>query len=63
MATVNRTSLREAFDEQKRMLFFALGRNGFPRLIRSEWDKISHALPDLLERSLFVGDFSFPAGV
>ncbi len=45
------------------VLFFALGRNGFPRLIRSEWDKISHALPDLLERSLFVGDFSFPAGV
>ncbi len=31
------------------VLFFALGRNVFPGLIRSEWDKISHALPDLLE--------------
>ena len=36
----------ETFDM---VLFFALDRNVFPGLIRSEWDKISHALPDLLE--------------
>ena len=48
-ASIERKLARRHLTEGGLVLFFALDRNVFPGLIRSEWDKISHALPDLLE--------------